>query len=127
MAITSISANVSCSHLEASIAWYGRLFGLPPARRPMAGLAEWSFSGSTEVQLFESRERAGHSILTVGVDDLAEERERLLRAGLQPGKIEDANHFTIMRVSDPDGNLVVLAAPKRAGPGNSPASSDDQK
>jgi hypothetical protein len=110
MTIATIFAQVSCSDLETSVVWYEKLFGKPPLRRPMPGLAEWHFSESAEVQLFEAKEHAGHSTLTLGVLPLQPERDRLVLAGLEPGPIEQATHFFIMRLHDPDRNLVVLAS-----------------
>ncbi|TPN43662.1 MULTISPECIES: VOC family protein [unclassified Mesorhizobium] len=113
MAIQTIFAHVSCSNLEASIEWYEKLFGKAPQRRPMPGLAEWQFSDSAEVQLFEDKHKAGTSTLTLGVLPLAPERLRLVDAGLEPGPIEKADHFWIMRIRDPDGNLMVFASAER--------------
>ena len=113
MAIATIFAQVSCSNLETSLPWYEKLFGKPPLRRPMVGLAEWQFTESAEVQLFEAKEHAGHSTLTLGVLPLQRERDRLEQAGLQPGPIEQASDFFIMRLRDPDQNLIVLASAER--------------
>lgn len=113
MSIETIFANVSCSELERSIAWYKKLFGKPPARRPMAGLAEWQLTESAEMQLYEAKEHAGHSTLTLGVMPIEPERERLAAAGLEPGPVESAEDFFIARLRDPDGNLVVLASARR--------------
>ena len=114
MSISTIYAHVSCRNLEASIRWYEKLFGSPPARRPMPGLAEWKLTESAQFQLFESKEHAGHSTLTLGVLPLDAERTRLIGAGLECGPIEQAEHFHIMRMRDPDQNLVVLASAPRA-------------
>ncbi len=114
MSIETIFAHVSCSDLAASMAWYEKLFGKPPLRRPMPGLAEWQFSDSAEVQLYEDKAHAGHSALTLGVLPLEPERARLDAAGLAPGPIEEADDFFIMRMRDPDDNLIVLASAKRS-------------
>ncbi|MES2253443.1 MAG: VOC family protein [Pseudomonadota bacterium] len=113
MAIETIFAHVSCSNLEVSIAWYAKLFGRAPDRRPMDGLAEWHFTDSAEVQLFESQNNAGHSTLTLGVLPMAPECKRLADAGLKVGEIEEAKDFYIMRMRDPDGNLVVFASAEK--------------
>jgi catechol 2,3-dioxygenase-like lactoylglutathione lyase family enzyme len=113
MGISTIFANVSCRNLETSIAWYAKLFGAPPTRRPMPRLAEWQLTSSGELQLYEAEEHAGHSTLTLGVLPLDAERERLVGAGLECGPIEQAEHFFIMRMRDPDHNLVVLASARR--------------
>jgi catechol 2,3-dioxygenase-like lactoylglutathione lyase family enzyme len=110
MSISTIFANVSCSDLQASIAWYEKLLGTPPTRRPMPKLAEWRLTDTAELQLYEAREHAGHSTLTLGVLPLEPERTRLLAAGLDCGPIERADRLYIMRMRDPDQNLVVLAS-----------------
>jgi catechol 2,3-dioxygenase-like lactoylglutathione lyase family enzyme len=114
MSIQTIFAHVSCTDLERSVAWYQKLFGRPPIRRPMPGLAEWQFTDSAEVQLFEDAAHAGHSTLTLGALPLELERNRLAHSGLNPGPIENADNFFIVRLRDPDENLVVFASAKRA-------------
>jgi hypothetical protein len=111
--IQTIFAHVSCSDIDASTPWYEKLFGKPPLRKPMPGLVEWQFSDSAEVQLFQDREKAGTSTLTLGVLPLAPERKRLVEAGLKPGPIEAADDFHIMRMRDPDGNLIVFASAEK--------------
>lgn len=113
MSIETIFAHVSCRDIAASAAWYEKLFGKPPVRRPMPGLVEWQFSDSAEVQLFEQKEHAGHSTLTLGVLPLEPERARLSAAGLEPGAIEETDGYFLLRLRDPDGNLVVLASAER--------------
>ncbi|MES2294971.1 MAG: glyoxalase/bleomycin resistance/dioxygenase family protein [Pseudomonadota bacterium] len=53
---------------------------------------------------------AGAGTLTLGVLPLESERRRLADAGLKPGSIEEAKDFYLLRLRDPDGNLVVLAS-----------------
>jgi len=113
MGIATVFAQVSCSDLKVSEAWFEKLFGKAPTRRPMAGLVEWQFTESAEVQLFEAKEHAGHSTLTLGVQPLESERERLIKAGLNPGEVEEAKDFFIFRMRDPDGNLIVVASDRR--------------
>jgi hypothetical protein len=114
MSIATVFAHVSCSDLPVSTRWYERLFGKPPDRRPMPRLAEWQFSESAEVQLYEEKEHAGHSTLTLGVLPLEPERQRLLEAGLQPGPIEETEDFFIMQIRDPDWNLIVFASARKS-------------
>ena len=114
MSIQTVFANISCADLKTSLPWYEKLFGKPPIRQPMPGLAEWQFTDSAEVQLFEDKTHAGHSTLTLGVLPIEPERQRLVDAGLNPGPIEEADDYFIMRMRDPDQNLVVFASAKRA-------------
>jgi hypothetical protein len=113
MPIETIFANVSCSDLSVSEPWYEKLFGRAADRHPMDGLAEWHFTDSAEVQLYEDKTKAGHSTLTVGVMPLGAERDRLAAAGIAVGEIEEAKDFFILRLADPDKNLVVLASAQR--------------
>lgn len=110
MSLVAIFANVSCADLERSVAWYSAVFGRDPDERPMAGLAEWH-EKSAGFQLHEDGEKAGRSTLTLIVSGLDNERERLEKANLRPGQIEDADYTRIVRLSDPDDNLVVFAEP----------------
>jgi hypothetical protein len=114
MSIQTIFAHLSCSNIEASAVWYEKLFGKPPTRRPMKGLVEWQFTASAEVQLFEDKKHAGTSTLTVEVLPMEPEQRRLQAAGLEPGPIEEAKDFYIMRLRDPDGNLIVFASAEKA-------------
>jgi hypothetical protein len=113
MGIETVFAHVSCSDIEKSRAWYEKLFGKPPIRRPMPGLVEWQFTESAEFQLYEQKEHAGHCTLTLGVLPLEPEYKRLQNAGLQPGAIEETKDFLIMRMRDPDQNLIVFASARR--------------
>jgi hypothetical protein len=113
MSIRTVFAHISCADLKTSLAWYQKLFGKPPLRQPMPGLAEWQFTDSAEVQLYEDKAHAGHSTLTLGVLPMEPERQRLVDAGLNPGPIEEAEDYFIMRIRDPDQNLVVFASAKR--------------
>jgi catechol 2,3-dioxygenase-like lactoylglutathione lyase family enzyme len=114
MAIHTIFAHVSCSDLEASLPWYEKLFGMPVTRRPMDGLAEWHFTESAGVQLFEDKKHAGASTLTIGVSPMEPEHQRLLDQGLKPGPVEETKDFHLARLKDPDGNLVVFVSARRS-------------
>jgi hypothetical protein len=114
MGIETIFANISCSNLETSLPWYQKLFGAPPTQRPMDGLAEWHFTDSAEVQLHENKTNAGRSTLTIGVLPLEREQKRLAAEGVETGPIESTKDFFLMRITDPDGNLVVMVSAQRA-------------
>jgi catechol 2,3-dioxygenase-like lactoylglutathione lyase family enzyme len=114
MGIETIFACVSCSRIETSIAWYTKLFGKPPTRRPIQGMAEWHFTDSAEVQLYEDQQHAGSSALTLGVLPMEPEWNRLQAAGLAPGPIEETDGYFVMRLRDPDENLIVFASAKRS-------------
>ena len=113
MPLDKIYAQVSCSGLDVSIAWYEKLFGRAPDSRPMTGLAEWHHGDGAGLQLFQNEADAGHNTLTLIVTDLSDEHSRLAGSGLQPGELEAADTVSLVRLRDPDQNLVVLAEPRR--------------
>jgi len=111
MTIAAIYAQLCCSDLKRSSEWFSAVFDRKPDATPMAGLAEWHHQQSAGFQLYEERANAGRGTLTLIVKDLEGEHSRLVAAGLKPGEIEPADYTTIMRLRDPDENLVVLAQP----------------
>ena len=113
MSIAKVYANLSCRDLSASTRWFAVLFGRDHDTAPMDGLHEWD-CGSGGLQLYEKPEHAGAGTLTLIVDEIAGERGRLEEAGLVTAELEAADYTTIMRLRDPDGNLVVLAQPSEA-------------
>ncbi|MEQ1955202.1 VOC family protein [Mesorhizobium sp. CN2-181] len=112
MSINAIFANLSCYNLETSSEWYRTLFDREPDVRPMKGLCEWHLGETAGFQLFENPDKAGRGTLTLIVSDLQQERKRLAHAGIDVGDIEEADYTVITRLSDPDGNLIVLARHK---------------
>lgn len=112
MHIDRIYAQMACGDLAASEDWYARFFGREPDATPMDGLAEWHH-GAAGLQLFRDAGSAGHTTVTLVVSDLGADRWALIERGLDPGEIERADYVRLVRLRDPDGNLVVLAEPDR--------------
>jgi catechol 2,3-dioxygenase-like lactoylglutathione lyase family enzyme len=109
MTLRRIYAHLSCSDLDESIRWFSAIFARGPDARPMEGLAEWHHHDTAGFQLFQNAYDAGHGALTLIVDQIEQERQRLNAAGLAPGNIEAASYVKLIRLHDPDENLVVLA------------------
>ncbi|MEZ5779527.1 MAG: VOC family protein [Paracoccaceae bacterium] len=114
MALEKIYAQLACSDLAESADWFARLFDREPDARPMDGLAEWHHGESAGFQLFRETGNAGKGTLTLIVRHLRDEHARLASSGLDPGKVEAADTTSLIRLRDPDGNLVVLAQQGRA-------------
>ncbi|MFD2738789.1 VOC family protein [Sulfitobacter aestuarii] len=114
MPIEKIFAQLACRDLAQSICWFEQLFDRSPDARPMAGLAEWHHGDGAGLQIFEDEAHAGSGTLTLIMRDLRGEHARLADAGLAPPAIEAADTTSLIRLRDPDGNLVVLAQPGRA-------------
>ena len=111
MSIAKIYAQLACSDHAESTSWFERLFGRVPDARPMVGLAEWHHRDAAGLQLFQDPFNAGRGTVTLITDNLREERARLAASGLAPPDIEPADTVSLLRLHDPDGNLVVLAQP----------------
>jgi len=112
MSLTAIFANLSCSDLEASSRFFGKIFARPEDAAPMKGLREWHLGNTAGFQLHEDGKKAGQGTLTLLVADVRSEQARLTAAGMRAGEVEEADYVWISRLTDPDGNLVVLAQPK---------------
>ncbi|RAJ61792.1 hypothetical protein K378_04154 [Streptomyces sp. Amel2xB2] len=109
MTFSQVLAVAPVRDIETAVTWYERLLGRGPDTRPMPGLADWHIAPSGWVQVFESPEHAGSTLLNLVVTDLdatlAELAGRGIRAGdVQPG----AQRVRFAPVHDPDGNRVTL-------------------
>ncbi len=111
MPIARLFAHLSCRDLAASEVWFTALFGRPPDARPMEGLAEWHEGAGAGLQLFEDAGHAGRGTMTLIVTGLDDERGRLMARGIEGPSIEGGDPVRLLRLRDPDGNLVVLAEP----------------
>ncbi|MCR6499712.1 VOC family protein [Shinella sp. CPCC 101442] len=109
MSLNKIYAHLNCADLDTSIRWFTAIFNRGPDARPMEGLAEWHRADSAGFQFFQNPADAGHGTLTLILRALENERSRLETAGLSPGDIEQASYVRLIRLRDPDKNLVVLA------------------
>ena len=108
--IDRIFAHVSCHDLSTSAAWYATLFGRAHDDAPMYGLYEWHL-GRSGLQLFQDPEKAGSSTVTVYTADLERAQKRLVAEGFKAREPEMGNHQRLIRMTDPDGNLVVMVEP----------------
>ena len=108
MPFTHVMAGALVSDLAAAEEWYAVLFDRPPWTRPMDGLLEWYLPGGSGVQVYRNPTLAGHGSLVLRVDDLDAEAARLRTATLVDGEVEGGGGGRILRLSDPDGNSVVL-------------------
>ncbi|WP_417515872.1 VOC family protein [Minwuia sp.] len=111
MPLECIYAQLNCADIDRSVKWFEVLFGREPDASPMTGLMEWYHQGGAGFQLFANASDAGHGCMTLIISDLETERRRLDMAGLEPGEIRRGDIASVVQLSDPDGNTVVLAEP----------------
>jgi catechol 2,3-dioxygenase-like lactoylglutathione lyase family enzyme len=111
MLATHLFAGVPVADLDRALAWYERLLGRPPDRRPHAREAVWQLLDGGLIYLVADSGRAGHALVTVIVEDLEATAGELRERGLAPGAIESlASGARKLELADPDGNRISFGA-----------------
>jgi len=108
MTITSVMAVVTVADFDAGLAWYERFLGRPADHRPVDGFAEWRLTDGGVVQLAHDPDRAGGTLLTLGVTDLDGEISRLAGQEISTGEVVDDVIARIASISDPEDNVITL-------------------
>jgi hypothetical protein len=111
--ITNVLAEVLVTDHAAAIEWYAALFGRPPDRRPMDGLAEWQVNPAGGLQVFERAEGAGSSFATLVVDTVAPVTEHVSSIGTDAEVQTVSSGFAVAVVRDPDGNTLTFAGSRQ--------------
>jgi catechol 2,3-dioxygenase-like lactoylglutathione lyase family enzyme len=113
--ITNVLTEVLVTDHDAAIEWYTALFGRPPDRRPMDGLAEWQLTPTGGLQVFERAEGAGSCFATLVVQTVAPVTEHLATIGIDSDMQTVSSGFAIASVHDPDGNTLIFAGSREEG------------
>jgi catechol 2,3-dioxygenase-like lactoylglutathione lyase family enzyme len=104
-------AGVRVRDFKAARAWYERLLG-EPAFFPHATEAVWTLADDRSVAVVEHAAGAGHSTLTVFVDDLDARVAAIAARGLEPDERETySNGVRKIIYRDPDGNEIGFGGP----------------
>lgn len=99
-------AGLRVRDFETARPWYERLFG-EPSFFPHGTEAVWTLAEERSVYVVEHAEGAGHSVVTIFVDDLDAEVAAIAQRGLEPVERETyANGVRKVVYRDPDGNEV---------------------
>jgi catechol 2,3-dioxygenase-like lactoylglutathione lyase family enzyme len=99
-------AGLRVRDFEAARPWYERLLG-EPAFFPHDTEAVWTIADERSVYIVEHPEGAGHSVVTLFVDDLDAQIAAIAARGLEPAETETyANGVRKVIYRDPDGNEV---------------------
>ncbi len=80
---------------------------------PFPGTAQWRHMGAAGLQLWQDNARAGQSIMTIVVPDLAKEKTRLSDAGLVLENEDSGAFGAVAQLFDPEGNQINLAEPPK--------------
>ncbi|MDW3215339.1 MAG: hypothetical protein R8G01_15160 [Ilumatobacteraceae bacterium] len=107
-------AHAAVSDIAIAETWYRRVLDSSPHLRPMDGLIEWRFGPAHGLQVFHDPDRAGNSTVVVGVVDLDDVVERLVRVGVDHGGVQEGGGGHLVVLADPDDNQVVLLDPDAA-------------
>ena len=105
------AVDVTVSDLDRAERFYAVLVGRPCDLRPRPDQREWRLYPMPEVvlRLTASEQWVGRSTAAIGVRDLAVERARLAADWSDLPMVEEKpGVIAVMRLTDPDGNLVVL-------------------
>lgn len=110
MAYVNVLPSLQVEAFEATVAWYERLFGRAPGRRPMDGCVEWQLAPTGGVQVFRNPEGASPATIIIGFDDLTAAVEALRRRDIE-AEVYDvpSGQFRLAQLEDPSGNTVMLS------------------
>ena len=111
MAYTNVLPSLHVAEFDATVAWYERLFGREPDRRPMEGDVEWQLAPSGGLQLYRNPEHPTTTTVIFGLDDLDAELEVLRARGFEAEPF-DVTSFRLAELQDPAGNTVILSEAK---------------
>jgi catechol 2,3-dioxygenase-like lactoylglutathione lyase family enzyme len=107
-------AGIPVTDYAASIQWYERLLGYPPAFFPHDTEAVWELAEHRYLYIVEAHEHAGHAMHTLFVDDLDTLISQIGERGLDPSKRETyENGVRKITYRDMDGNETSFAGASR--------------
>ncbi len=113
MEIQGLYGVVATGDMKAAEAFYTGLIGRGPDDRPMDSLIQWRDLAGAGIQVVDDAAKAGSSLLTIVVPNMAEARAATTSHGLELGEDVTGDFGVIAQISDPDGNLVTLAEPPK--------------
>lgn len=104
-------AGLRVRNFAAARSWYDRLLG-EPAFLPHATEAVWTLADGRSVYVVEHPAGAGHSVVTIFVDDLDARVAAIAARGLEPAeRLTYGNGVRKVAYRDPDGNEVAFGGP----------------
>jgi predicted enzyme related to lactoylglutathione lyase len=109
MTINNTLAGIAVRDLNSAVVWYEQLLRRPADSKPMEGLAEWRFPKGGWLQVFQDRDRAGSSSVTLAVTSLDDALVELQETGIPVGRTITSEITKIAVVADPDGNQIIFA------------------
>lgn len=109
LAADVLFAGVAVRELAPAAVWYERLLGRPADVVVHDGEVMWRLAHAAWLYLVVRPDRAGRSVVTVAVADLAATVGAVAAAGVAVGPVEPVGDAGLKAVAvDPDGNEVAL-------------------
>ncbi len=107
MDLPALFAGISVTDYAAAQEWYDRLFGQPPSFHPNDVEAVWEVAPGRSVYVEDRPEHAGHALVTLFVDDLADRVAAITERGLEP-HLDETYDNGVRKVTyrDPEGNEI---------------------
>jgi predicted enzyme related to lactoylglutathione lyase len=97
-------AGLRVRDFQAAKPWYEQLLG-EPSFFPHATEAVWTLADDRSVYIVEHPDDAGHSVVTIFLDDLDAQVAAIAARGLEPSERETlSNGVRKVTYRDPDGN-----------------------
>jgi hypothetical protein len=106
-ALPALFAGISVADYSAAQEWYERLFGQAPSFHPNDVEAVWEVASGRSVYVEERPAHAGHALVTLFVDDLADRVAGISARGIEP-HLDETYDNGVRKVTyrDPEGNEV---------------------
>ncbi|MBV8951470.1 MAG: VOC family protein [Actinobacteria bacterium] len=105
--LLALFAGVYVSDYVTAVNWYGRLLGGEPSFFPNDLEAVWELAELRSIYIRVQPEDAGHSVVTLFVDDLDERIAAIATRGIDPVERETYdNGVRKITYRDPDGNQI---------------------
>ena len=105
--MVELFAEVHVSDYSRARPWYERLFGAPPTLVAHETECVWELTERGFVAIEEDGARAGHSAVTIFVDDLDARVNAIDARGIEPAERETySNGVRKVTYRDPDGNEI---------------------
>ena len=105
--LLALFAGIYVSDIQAATLWYSRVFGGQPSFIPHDAEAVWELAEHRSIYINARPGDAGHSVVTVFVDDLDERVAAISERGIEPATQEIyGNGVRKVTYRDPDGNEI---------------------
>lgn len=109
MTYKNVFAGIMTANITTAAAWYGELFGRTSDYHPMKNLHEWDFPNGGVLQLVEDIDRAGHSSITILVEDITQIDKRLAEKDIKPEQRTESEAAKTVTIYDPENNRITFA------------------